>query len=175
MLDTDPHRKTFCLERPAPPLENLIDVPGGMTGSQDNLAGPVDKAAGMDLETAFRRDDVRHAAVEMVLSPMVLDAAADIFDNPGQPVRPQMRMGIDEDVRIGPETDQLMEHFPDVAPFGRTGEQFPVREGTGTALAVAIVRIRVDDTFHGQFRHVRLAAVNILSPFQDDRFPPAGQ
>ena len=149
MLHPHAQGEPLGLQGPSAALEDLVDIPGGMPRGEDNLPGLVDRVTGLYLETAGNRDDVRHPAVEMVLSPVLFDAQADILHDSGQLVCPQVRMRVDEDGGIGPEPDELVQHFPDVPPLGRTREQFSVGKRAGTAFTIAVIGIRVDDAFHG--------------------------
>ena len=129
----------------------------------------------MDLEAAGDRDDIRHAAVEMVFAPVLLDAQADVLHDGGQLVRPQVRMRVDEDGRVGPEAHELVQDFADVAALGGPGEELSVGESPGAAFAVAVVGVRVDDAFHRQLGHVGLAAVDVLAALQDHGLQAACQ
>ena len=175
MLHADAERKALGLQRPAPALEDFINVAGGMAGSENHFRRLVDRIAHMDLEASRDGNDVRHAAVEMVFTSVLFDAQADVFNDGGELVRSQVRMRVDQDGRIGPESDELVQHLADVAALGGAGEELSVGERTGSAFAVAIIGVRVDDAFHRQFRHVHLAAVDILSALEDDGLESAGE
>ena len=175
VLHADTQRKTFGFHRPALALENLVDISGGMSGRENHFRGLVNRIAHMDLEASRDGNDVRHAAVEMVFASVLFDAQADVFHDGGQLVRAQMRMSVNQDGRVGSEADELVQHLADVTALGRAREQFSVGERTGSAFAVAVVGVRVDDAFHRQFRHVHLAAVDILSALEDDWLQPAGE
>ena len=61
--------------------------------------------------------DVRHPGAEMNLSAVVRDATADVLDHFREPIRADVRMGVDQNSRIGSEVDELMKHFPNVPAF----------------------------------------------------------
>ena len=93
-----------------------------MARSENHLLRLVRRLAAADFEAAVHRNEVRHAAVEMVFAAMFLDAEADVLHDRGQFVRPEVRVRVDEDGGIGPEAHQLVQDLPDVAPLGRAGE-----------------------------------------------------
>ena len=110
-----------------------------------------------------------------LFAPVLLDAQADVLHDGGQLVRPQVRMRVDEDGRVGPEAHELVQHFADVAALGRAREELAVGERPGAAFAVAVVGVRVDDAFHREPGHVGLAAVDVLAALQDHGLQAARQ
>ena len=179
MLHPHAHRETLGLQFPALVAEQFVDIAGGMARRQDDGSGLIGHflrfgtvlVRHLHIESAGRLEpgDVFDPGVEMVFSAMFLDAAADVLHHLREFVRPDMRMGIDQDGPVGAESDELVQDFTDVSPLGGTGEQFAVRESAGTAFAVAVIRIRIHDTGPGQAGHVGLPGMNVLSPLQHDR------
>ena len=53
----------------------------------------------------------------MVLTSVLYDALADIFHNDRKLVAADVRVGIDQDGRIGSKAYKLMENFADVSPL----------------------------------------------------------
>ena len=110
-------------------------------------------------------NDVRDPAVEVILSAMVFNALADVLYNLRQTVRTNVRMCINQNVRVSPESYQLVQDLPYIAPFGGTGEQFSVAESSGSTFSITVIGVRIYDALRGQFGHVHLAALHVLTPF----------
>ena len=108
----------------------------------------------------------------MVLTAVVFNAFPDILDYFRKPVRTYVWMRVDKDVRMCTKCHQLVKDLADIAPLGRSGEEFTVGESTGSALTVAVIGIRVQDAVRGEFCHVHLAPFNVLSALQDNGFEP---
>ena len=130
----------------------------------------------LDGQDTFRiADYVSHPGAEVVLATFGDDAVADVLDNFRETVGAYVRVGIDKDLRIGSEVDELLQDFADVSPFGRAGEELSVGEGSCTALSIAVVGIRIEDPLTAESGDVELPVVDVLSPFQDYRLETEGQ
>ena len=53
----------------------------------------------------------------MIFPALFFDSEADVLDNLGKPVGPDVRMGIDQDLGVGSEIDKLVKHFLYVSPL----------------------------------------------------------
>ena len=56
-----------------------------------------------------------HFCAEMILSSLGLDGGTDILDYLRQTISANMRVGIDQYLRIGPEINELLENLFDVS------------------------------------------------------------
>ena len=161
--------KALGLQRPAFSLEKFIDIPCRMARCQNHLGSRINACATVYIKAAIGpADNIRHPRVKMVFPAMRLDALANVFHHFRQFVRADMRMRVNQNVRVRAEGHQLMQHLPDIAPLGRARVQLSIAESTSTAFPVTIIGIRVQHAFRRKPSHVHLASLHIFSPFQDD-------
>ncbi len=165
------HGKALGFQAPAFGIEQLVNITGGMTGSQDDRLRPEGLARrGRDGKNAVgRTGNIGYAGIEMIRAAMGFDAAADVFHNPGEFIRSHMGMAVDQDLRIGTEGHQLIKDFAHIAPLGRTGIELAVRESTGSPLSITIIGIGIHLAFAGKLGHIALAGMDILAPLQNYR------
>ena len=105
----------------------------------------------------------------MVFAALLHYELPDILDYQREFVRADVRVGVDEYVRIRAEFHEEMEHLADIASFGRAGVELPVGERAGSALAVAVVGVRIHLPLTGKPGHVDFTRMHILAPFQYHR------
>ena len=83
--------------------------------------------------------EVGDLCIEMAFATVLLDTEADVFHHPGKHVAADMGMCIDQNVWVGAEAHELIQHLADVASLGGTGEKLSVRKSPGSSFPEAIV------------------------------------
>ena len=116
--------------------------------------------------------NVGEPGLEMVFPAVGEDAFPDVGNQPRELVRADMRMCVNENGRVSPEIDELMEDFPVVAPLGGTGEEFSVGECTGSALSVTIIGVRIDFAPGRDAANVSLPSAYVLDEHQHHCIEP---
>jgi hypothetical protein len=98
MLDAHAHGEAFSFQAEAGAAEHLVDVAGGVAGGQDDGAG-VDRVAGSGVNAgdgAVPDQQPVRARLEADLAAGAEDGAADVGDDPGQLVRADVGVGLEE-------------------------------------------------------------------------------
>ena len=109
-----------------------------------------------------------HPASEQVIAAALDDLPADVFHHGRQLVGADVRAGIGDDLGRRSVLYQTGEDARGVAPFFGAGVQFPVRVGSGTPFAEAVIGIGIDDVLGAKCLDVPAARMHVLAPFQND-------
>jgi hypothetical protein len=175
MLDPDAHGERLRLEREPPTLEEREHVARRMPGGEDHAAsGHLVARRGDDAgHDPAREDEVGDPGPEADLATAVGDRRAQRLHHLREAVRPDVRMGVDQDVGRRAVAHQHLEHVPDGAAFGRARVELPVGERARATLAEAVVALRVDDPRAAELRHGVTAGADVGAALQDDGPEPA--
>ncbi len=95
------------------------------------------------LYAAALDNQVGHPTREVDLASHLQDGLSHVPDDDGQTVRPDMRMSLIENLILCTMQVKEVQDSTDIPFLMRTGIEFPVREGAGTAFAEAVVALWV--------------------------------
>ena len=94
------------------------------------------------------------------------------LDDLGQLIRPDVRVGIDQNRRICTELDQPFQRPSDVPAFVAARVQFAIAVSARTSFAEAVIRIRINAVLARDAHEVTSALTHRLSAFDDDGTEP---
>ncbi len=178
MLHTDAESERLGLQQPSAPMEEAVDIAGGMPRSQHHGDALITVAVGIHhaadaLVRPFRpHDKVHHTGGEMILAAISLDGGTHPGDDATETVGAYVGMGVEEDVGVGSMLHKTFQHVAHIATLGAAGIEFAVGIGACTAFSKAPVAVRVDPLLASDGGDVVFALRDVLSPIKDDRPQP---
>lgn len=170
MFDPHAHCERFGFQAHAPPVQQLVNIPGRMSRSKNHsrsfIKGISDPHPFYAIVVQF---DIGNPRIENERSAGFENRPPDIGDHPRQFIRSDMGMGFVKNFGRSAVKNQRLQRFVVVSPLLAAGEKFAVGECSGSALAEGIVRIGIDRTVAVDLRDVPLAGRHIASPLQNHR------
>src|SRR5262249_28081794 len=118
-------------------------------------------------------DEVLDPRRESDLAAACSDRVADRLHDAREPVRADVRVRVDEDVRRRAVANEDLDDAAPVAALRRPRVELPVGDRPRAALAEAVIAVRVDDALPVDACDVETPPADVPSPLQDDGPHPA--
>ena len=115
------------------------------------------------------QDKIRNPGLKTHLPSVCFNSFPDIHDHPGQFIRPDMRMRIDQYHRISSMIYQNFHSPAYISPFLRTGIEFSIGKSPGSSFPETEIRIRIHQTGFIKLSQIPPTLLHTFSPFQYDR------
>jgi hypothetical protein len=112
---------------------------------------------------------------QLEADPDRLEALAHRGQDLGQPIRADVRAGVDQDVGRRAVQREDLDHVADVAALVGPGVELAVGVGAGAALAEAVVAVGIDAAVLGQALQVPAPRLHQLAAIDDDRGDPGAR
>ena len=166
MLDAAADGKRLRLQQNRPVRQKSIDVAGRMTAGQDqgvakNLLAALAAYPVKASVTDQKIDDFR---LEVHFAAGPDDGAADGFDDVGQQIRADVRMGIGENAGGGTVGDEDFVHLGDRSAFGGAGVELAIGKRTRPSFPKTVVALLNNLPLPQQWTQIESAGTHVLAP-----------
>ena len=170
MLDAHPHGEGLGLDAHAARIQCLVYIARRVArGQHDGRTLNAFVAAAHARDPPVAQIEARHAAAETDRTARRLDRSADVGDDAGQLVRPDMGMRLVENLLRSAVEDERLQRLVVIAALLAAREELAVGKRPRTAFAESVVRVGIDRAVAVDLRDVALALRNPFAAFEHDR------